>query len=245
MKGVQLFFIILLFALSQATEEEEEGSLPCLANHVEIVCNVIKSSQDPDDPKSDYRLCMGDKSIISTSPASLVSSVVYEDGCDVKNPSSITGLAIKFATITFIPTGFRRILPNLKGLMIYKCGLMSVSKSNLKQFGDSLKYLVLDRNEIMYIDADLFEFNPNLKEISFDENPIRRINPEFFTNLKRLKNLQLVEFHSCTCINHEFNYKRQDISTFTWDNYYCKDFFRQPVVTVFYCGTQPDSRDLF
>lgn len=245
MKGVQLFLIILLFALSQQATVEE-GSLPCLANNVKIVCSVIQTSQDPDDPKKDLKLCMADKSLISTSPESSVSSVVHADGCDMKNPSIITGFIIKFATVKYIPTGFKTKFPSLKGLMIYESGLLSVSKSNLKEFGDSLRYLVLDRNLIIFIDADLFEFNPNLKEISFDGNPIRHINPDFFTNLKKLKFLQLAGFNSCGCIDQKFNFLRQNISTFIWKILKCRDLYAKTEIVskISHCVTQQTNKKL-
>lgn len=53
--------------------------------------------------------------------------------------------------------------------------VMSVTKGNLKEFGDSLVYLSLYSNKLKSIDADLFEHNHNLKSIWLLKYPIRHI----------------------------------------------------------------------
>lgn len=136
--------------------------------------------------------CYGKISITSTFSDSTVSSVVHTNGSKVANFEEITALNIYGPTLTnFIPSGIKSQFPNLKALQISDCGLFSVNKENLKEFGKALGHLDLSYNLLTSIDGDLFQYNPNMKVISLNDNPIFHIDSEFFTNLKSLKSVEV------------------------------------------------------
>lgn len=198
------------------------ASQPCLSE-VEIICLEIHNENWPH--IGDQLTCNVDESIISIFSDSSVSSVVYSNKSEVMKLAEIAALQIQDATeVKLIPSGIKRLFPNLKVLVIHNCDLLSVSKEILKEFGNFLEGLDLPYNKIISIDADLLKYNSNLKGIWLNDNPILHIEPEFFTNLKNLKNIERVDFRSTNCMHYVFDTSYgHNISTFMWKNEKCTD----------------------
>lgn len=198
---------------------------PCSAttNTVQIICQEIESFQVI--YYDDVLTCQGDESIVSSIAQSSVSSVVYSNKSEVENLPEITGLRIVDANVKFIPAGLKVFFPSLKALEISSCGLQSVDKADIKEFGASLECLRLAFNKISSISADLLEHNPNMRSINFYDNPIKQIGPNFFKNLKTLKEIEYVCFNDAGCMDQYFSYYSNDsgadIQTFEWDHQKC------------------------
>lgn len=164
--------------------------------------------------------CTADDSVTSTDPKSTVSSVVHSNKSEVANLPLIEGLTFIGVNIKFIPFGIKSKFPNLRALRIYDCGLLIVSKDNLKQFGSSLESLDLYNNNLQSIEGDLLEYNPNLRAIRLNNNPLQYIGPEFFTHLKTMKNLKWLDLEAAKCMSQKYDTDdgHGDITTFKWKN---------------------------
>lgn len=198
-------------------------SSPFCTNQIEIVCQKIRNIDLWQ--IGDRLSCDVDKSFRSIYSDAVISSVVHSSKSKVTNLAEITFLGFHEATVHFIPSGISSHFFNLKALHINVCGLLSINKEDLRTFGQSLEFLSLGNNALMAIDADLLEYNPHIKQIWLSGNPITHIDNAFFTNLKNLKNIQVVEFDVANCINQ--NYKTSsghNIATFQWNNAGCTDY---------------------
>lgn len=218
MKSKSLEIILLLISLLPLAK------LQTCSNHsIEIICSEIGSFAFK--TVGPTLTCKGGSAVTSKIPQSVVTSVQYSNGTTVKNLSEIIGLWIEDApSVKFIPTGIKRKFPNLNTLVIYKSGLLSVDKKNLKEFGHSLEYLNLGFNSLTFIDADFLEFNPNIRHVELLENPIRHIDPGFFTNLKNLQRVTHVDFNSVGCMSQRFPTASGNVmATFKWNNEECTD----------------------
>lgn len=193
----------------------------CSTRRVQIICSRVGKTQWADGL---FYSCAGSKLIISMLPGSSVSSIVHNNGSQVTNLSKFEGFYISNAKVHFIPSGIGSRLQNIKTFQVYQCGLLSVRKEDLKEFGSRLELIYLGFNKLTVIDADLFEYNSNMKKIYLDHNPIRYIEPEFFTNLKNLKKIFLVEIYETSCISQEFETSsRHNITTFKWNSEKCRN----------------------
>lgn len=196
-------------------------SQPCL-NRMAIICASIKNESWT---IADFLTCNGVESISTTYSNARVILVEHSNGSEVTNISEIPALNIQHASVKFIPFGIKAKFINLKLLQISSCGLLSVSKENLKEFGSSLELLSLDYNKLISIDDDLFEYNSNLKAIYLYSNPLRFIGPDFLKNLQRYKTLQYIDLEFSGCISQVFStgYDR-DNAIWKWTNEKCSDF---------------------
>lgn len=207
--------ILLRFLLFSVTTLQS-----CDGEKVEIICDHI----------SDYNYihigialsCYNDENIIVSTNDVSVNSVVHKNKSEVVNSVDIEALWIEKGSMKFIPAGISNKFERLKVLLIQSCGLLSVSKENLKQFGDFLEYLTLHGNKITSIDDNLFEFNKNLKSINLSVNPIRFITPEFFENFNKMENIKYIGLYKSGCISQGF-YSSDDISLlmFKWNSKNC------------------------
>ncbi|KAL7050345.1 hypothetical protein ACKWTF_004048 [Chironomus riparius] len=99
-----------------------------------------------------------------------------------------------------IPFGLTKVFPNLIYLQIRRCGLTSLTKRDL--FGlEHLKGLWLPENNIVSLDADVFENCQGLKFLSLHKNKLKFISSDVF---KPLKNLSDANFCENTCIDKNY-----------------------------------------
>lgn len=212
-----LMAVLLLIISSLASISES-----CSSNKIEITCLDITTI----DTVLPYPLrCIAGRPFISTVPDLSVASVVHSNGSAVSNLKQIGSLSIFNAPgLKFLPSGIKKTFTNLHELSVISCGLLSVHKKDLKEFGKALEKIAFETNMIIAIDAELFEYNTNLKWISLTGNPIRHIDNGFFLNLKHLKSIELVALRSLSCIDQEFRASRGDnIMHFEWHNGVCFD----------------------
>lgn len=159
--------------------------------------------------------------VISTIPDRTISSIVYVNGSLVDN-MKVQAIYIINSDIRFLPRGLKTVLPSLKVLAIRTSGLLTVTKSNLEEFGGSLVYVAFDGNKLTSLDSDLFEFNSNLKGIYLYSNPLRHIEPKFFENLKSLKSLLYISLKETSCMDQYFwTDNSVDILKFIWNHERC------------------------
>lgn len=159
--------------------------------------------------------------VVSEIPNSVVTSVVNNDGSAVET-GSIRGLDIGSSkSVHFIPRGFKEFFPNLIALSASHCRLKSLTYHDLRQFGSTLEYLMIYKNEIVSIERFLLSKNPNLKFFRLDGNNLKYIEPEFFNELKNHRHLQYVDFRSHesgSCMNQAFVKKRDgSLADFNWN----------------------------
>lgn len=216
-----LVTILMLVSLSTSKTIPQQS---CPMEKVKIICSNIENVNWK--VIGDQLTCEGDKSIKSTVAHSNVSSVVRTTKVKNHNAflSEITAINIEYAAVNFIPYGIGSKFENLKALQIESCGLLSVNKGNLKQFGSTLELLSLPYNKIISIDADLFEYNPNLEAIWLNDNPIRHIDAEFFaTSVDNLYSLEFfADINSVDC-KTTFDTSTEWYHEIEWDSQKCTD----------------------
>lgn len=83
------------------------------------------------------------------------------------------------------PSELSELFANLKCIDIFDCGMMVITKENLKNF-PKLEKLKLEGNKLKYLPGDLFEFNPKIASLSFLDNQIDGIGGELIDELEKL-----------------------------------------------------------
>lgn len=193
---------------------------------VKIVCEEIKVLNNSVYGSGSLLTCINDGKVpvISLFPDSTVTSVLHPNGSAVQNLNDIQSLQIKYGNVQFIPTGIASLLPNLKLLSISASGVVSLNKENLREFGESLEFLVIERNFLTSLEADLLQFQTKLKLLYLSFNPFEYIDSEFFENLKSLEpTIERVNFQSANCIRQYFSAAEgHNIAIFNW-TYSCNN----------------------
>lgn len=211
---VKTLSILLLAASSQVS------SYTVVSPDITIVCTSLTSVN--------YIFDVGEvleckSAVASTLPNSRIIAVVHSDGSAIENVAEIESLNIYNSEVHYFPEGISDFLPNLKVLTIVNSGLRSVSATNLREFGSSLKIVHMGSNELQSLSGNLFEYNPSLTAISLhDNNQISFIDPDFFKSLQSLRQLMQVDLESSGCISQIFSIKNGDnINNFVWNNQAC------------------------
>jgi Leucine-rich repeat (LRR) protein len=109
--------------------------------------------------------------------------------------------SIKFlsTTVHYVPRGLDKIFPALKKLIIYKCGLKSITRDDLK----GLEILDLRRNQLKWLPSNLFAGMTNLKQISFYDNKLERVSSKLLEPIAS-NSLEFVDFRRNTKIDAYF-----------------------------------------
>jgi Leucine-rich repeat (LRR) protein len=95
-----------------------------------------------------------------------------------------------------IPNGFEKFIPNLEGISFTDCGITSISKQDLEPF-PKLIFLDMTRNQIEYLEGNLFEATPNLKYIFFYDNKLTFVSANIF---QTIKTIDFVNFDKNPCL---------------------------------------------
>lgn len=157
--------------------------------------------------------------LIVKSSKSTISKVQRSAGTDF-NTTNVTWLSINnhevsMKLVQFVPAALKEKFPHLTKFEIIRSGLTHLQREDMEQFGADLIHANFWKNSLSAIEGDLFEFNPNLKYIGLHNNFLKFIDPKLFVMIKKLKNIEVVEFLSSNCIDSE--------STFSWDYEKCND----------------------
>lgn len=116
-----------------------------------------------------------------------------------------------------------RKFAKLKAISMIHCRLIQLEKNDLHQFGVHLEAIDFRWNELQSLAADVFDFNSNLKYVKLSGNPLTRIPAELFMNLRRLRNLGLIHFYDCDCIDQGYStFEDGDFFKFIWNSEFCK-----------------------
>jgi Leucine-rich repeat (LRR) protein len=122
----------------------------------------------------------------------------------------VTKFIIHDKTTNFFPRGITKYFKNIDYVHINYANLKEITKEDLKEFGDKLKELDLDINEIEVIEADLFIYNKNLEGIYMSDNKIKHIENGAFDHLKNLIVLYLGD-NPCTLSGTFDAYNRSNV----------------------------------
>lgn len=148
------------------------------------------------------------------------------------NDHKENGLKIRDELIEFIPKNITSIFKNLKYLSIINSKLSYVSKHDLKQFGNELKNFNFIKNNLFYIEKDLFIFNNNLEVIDLSENHLQFIDASFFDYAETSPSLILVFADRAGCLDtfksrigdKSINFDLNSIEKCTPQNYNFKSY---------------------
>lgn len=190
-------------------------------NNVKIVCEEVRMVTGQVVGSGTLLTCMnvhGNFPVIASFPDSSVTAVINPNGTVVSNLNQIQALVVSTWELRFLPTGIKKMFPSLKLLLINNSQLSSLKKENLREFGDSLEYIIFEGNQLTSLDADLLQYQTKLKIIYFSYNPFQYIDPLFFENLKKLRpTIERIHFPGSRCINVYFVVADgRDINTFLW-----------------------------
>lgn len=116
--------------------------------------------------------------------------------CEDQN---VTSLLIENKEVIFWPKGLESIFNKLTNIVLTSSKLSSIKQLNLKHY-EGLKELNLSYNNIISLDANLFEFNLKLQTVSFRGNKIVVIGENL---LLPLKLLDIADFRDNVCTNQE------------------------------------------
>lgn len=152
-----------------------------------------------------------------------ITSIIAVNGTAL-DTTEIESLYLNESTVSFMPTGFTNVLPNLKFVNFIAVGLQQLDKGNLEQFGSSLLVLDVSSNQISHLEADLFEYNQNLKAIGLSNNAIEFIDSAFFDNLRMMNSLFVLVLQNAGCMDQNFERTNpEDLLSFEWDTDNCSD----------------------
>lgn len=107
-----------------------------------------------------------------------------------KTNNEVIGFHAVAKHFQFFPKGLENIFKNIQSIFIHNCKLKEVHQADLQPFSN-LIYLYLFGNLIQIIEPGLFEFNQNLEYISIGSNEIIHIDANVFDGLIKLWHLHL------------------------------------------------------
>lgn len=219
--------VSVLLVIFVAFAKHIVASKNCSFYNVKIVCSDIEDHYWFK-YQNHFLTCFVDKSMTSANYGASVSTVKHSNGSEIANAAEIEGFLIRQSpptAVKFIPFGLKKKFASLKALQFDQTDLQAVKKENLKEFGDSLRYLFLIKCKIISIDADLFEYNPKLKIINLYGNPIRYIGPDFFINLMPMESVDEFSLMNAGCINRRYSswYGLLKYFRYRWNNEKCTD----------------------
>jgi hypothetical protein len=149
-----------------------------------------------------------------TNRSAVMSPSQYDDNDEIK------GLGMYKKIVHYIPKFTEKIAKRLRILFIIGCGLKEVRKEDFKQF-PQLKRLILDDNDLEWLENDLFAFNAELSVISFFGNEkLKYIGANLFDSLSKLRD---ASFESAGCIEFKADDSEKLEELKTKLNTECKD----------------------
>lgn len=120
---------------------------------------------------------------------------------DFMTNQDVRGLSFEsIKSLKKIPYGLTTVFPNLIYLQIRKCGLASLTKRDLIGL-EHLQGLWLPENDIVSLDADVFENCQGIRLLCFYKNKLKFVDSDVF---KPLKNLTDANFCENTCIDKNY-----------------------------------------
>ncbi|CRL04214.1 CLUMA_CG017310, isoform A [Clunio marinus] len=111
---------------------------------------------------------------------------------DGKSDKDVEAIRFENITVNYFPQGLNKIFPNLKAVIIHKCGLKSITQRDLVGL-ESIERLSCENNKITSLADNRFANMNKLIDISFKNNDLHSMSSEL---LKPLLNndLEFVDF---------------------------------------------------
>jgi Leucine-rich repeat (LRR) protein len=108
-----------------------------------------------------------------------------------------------------LPKGIATFFSKVEWLQMWKSGLISITKEDLKPFSN-LKLIRFISTQIESLEEDLFQFNPKLTRIELNLNKIKHVGANLLNSLTYLES---ADFSSNVCINKKADnrYQIQDL----------------------------------
>jgi Leucine-rich repeat (LRR) protein len=154
-------------------------SLACLSSTgfaFDLKCKTIEKP-----PWTQVKLICNVINLKITDRGAVMSPSLYDDNDEIE------GLNIEYQIVRYIPKFTVKLAKRLKLLRIDRCGLKRVRKEDLKQF-PQLERLTLGRNDLEWLEGDLFAFNPNLEVVSLhDSKKLKYIGENLLDSLPKLE----------------------------------------------------------
>lgn len=142
--------------------------------------------------------CVIDTAMI-TKPGININSIIGNHE-ELSNNECVEVVYFHDTVIEYLPRGFSKIFPNLKGLEVSRCNLKSLVFEDLKGL-ENLEMIYIRYNETLNsLPSDLFIGMRALREISFEGNNLCTVSSEIFKPLKKNK-LTIVNFEDNSKIN--------------------------------------------
>lgn len=121
-------------------------------------------------------------------------------GVHIENKTNDDVIAIHISNcknLSYIPKGLLHIFPNLIGIYLDGCGILSLNGTELNEY-PQLKLFALELSPLYYVPGNFFAHNPDMLLISFVDNKINATGRNLLSNLN---NLTEVYFEDNICIN--------------------------------------------
>lgn len=109
----------------------------------------------------------------------------------------VKGLQVSGQRLENFPKQIERFFANLRAIYFSKTEIFKISSDDLQPF-PLLVNLVMNGNQLVTLDGNLFEHTPNLQRIDFDDNKILHVGVGI---LNHLNSLQTVWFDRNVCIS--------------------------------------------
>jgi len=111
--------------------------------------------------------------------------------------------------LKFFPQSITKFFKNVRDVTIRNTKITAITKEDLKIFGEQLRRLTFEKNNLEVIDADLFDYTPNLEYISLTNNKIKHVGSGIFNNLQKLTRLY---YHDNPCTSDsDYAYNRAGV----------------------------------
>jgi len=163
------FFLIALFAINFE------------ADAIEVECKFTGSSDNYACEVKSIKLASNeDRELTRVTGAH--KSGYSNDNVEYYTQSVVTELK-------FFPQGITKFFKNVRNVFIHHAKITSITKEDLKPFGQQLKEFYLGPSELEVIDADLFDYTQNLEKIYLHNNKIKHVSSGAFNNLPKLTTL--------------------------------------------------------
>lgn len=120
----------------------------------------------------------------------------------------VTQLYIFRQNMTYFPRTFTDFFENIEAVHAGFNDLRYLDRIDLKPFS-KLRFLYLYKNNIEYLQSDLFHDNPLLQYVSLHSNRLKHIGAKM---LAPLKNLKTAYFNKNICIDQQATHSEYDVA---------------------------------
>lgn len=154
-----------------------------LLNAFELECDYVTSGWYV---VGEVKNCYGRK-VDLISPGPIVESV---NGNNASKLYDVKGFWIDNEVCHYMPEKLTEFFPSLTALGISNSGLKVLTKFDLEPFYE-LRRFAFYKNELEYIENDLFKYNPKLESVSLTDNNLMVIGESFLETISKLTYAQV------------------------------------------------------